>query len=172
MNNIKRRGKRTYPCIPNPSSTCGQVFTPIKCSAGLRLEDFPALTRMICAKEIALKLPYSLYYVSFSCLNRTTTIATLISITHKARSLQSTHHINTLKTLHQTEPATISSQIPQSTYHKANHMIKSPNHHDQNNQIQQTQLQLELTMTRIRIHDTKTTPMKGKSPPSLHKRRG
>ena len=34
--------------------------------------------------------------------NRTTTIATLISVTHKARSLQCTHHINTLK--HFTKP--------------------------------------------------------------------
>ena len=148
MNNTKRRGKRTYPCIPNPSSTCGQVFTPIKCSAGLRLEDFPALTRMICAKGIALKLPYSLNYVSFSCLNRTTTIAKLISITHKSRSLHNTHHINNSKRF--TKPnlqrlvLNTSINIPQ-----ANHGIKSPNHQHQNNQIQQTQLQLELTMTRI-----------------------
>ena len=46
----------------------------VKCSLesnarrGFAWKDFPALTRTICAKEIPLKLPCSLYYVSSSCL--------------------------------------------------------------------------------------------------------
>ena len=48
----KRGARRTYPCIPTPTSKCGSSVNSKKkkCLAGLRSEDFTALTRIVWCK--------------------------------------------------------------------------------------------------------------------------
>lgn len=70
IHNINRRDRRTYPCIPNPQTRAGLVISQGKCSAGLRTEEFPALTRFASATTKAISITHiPLNYVMvFPCL--------------------------------------------------------------------------------------------------------